>query len=183
MYITGNKVFQNSAHVAAVAILTGLFPEDHEKWIDEILLPVVRGSRECELQPSTYFMYYVFEALKLYGHRKDIIDCISRWWGEMVKAGCSTTPEGFMDRVKAGYMSRCHAWSGHPLVHFAEILLGVKQLAPGWKEIAIDPLLIPGLEISGKVPSPYGEISVQISWVDGKAVCKKSVPDGITVRN
>ncbi len=175
----GEKVFQRTAHVASMAILTGLFPEDHQRWIDEILLPVVNGDRSCDYQPSTYFMYYVFEALKEYGYRQEIIDCISRWWGEMAEAGCSTTPEGFMDKVLAGHMSYCHAWSGHPLVHFAEILLGVKQLSAGWKKVSIEPLFIPGLEVSGKVPTPMGNIEVQISWVEGKAACQMRLPDGV----
>jgi len=178
----GTKVFKNSPHAAAMAILTGLFPEDHDKWVNEILLPVVKGDRKSEVQPSTYFTYYVFEALKMKDFKQEIIDCIRRWWGEMVNDGCSTTPELFIDEARKGHASFCHAWSAHPLVHFAEILLGVKQLEPGWKSVAIEPLFIPGLEVEGKVPTPAGEIAVQIKYVDGSAVCNMNVPADIDVK-
>ncbi len=177
---SGKRVETYSAHSAALAVILGLFPERDQQYIDEILLPVVNGNRETELQPSIYFTYFVFEALKLKGYRREVIDCISRWWGEFADAGCSTTPELFLDQAQKGHSSFCHAWGAHPLVHYSEILLGVKQLSAGWNKVKIDPLLIPGLNVSGSVPTPHGAIKVSVSWHDGKPLVVKDVPESIT---
>lgn len=175
----GTPVDTHAPHAAAIAILVDLLPEAHETWLREILLPLVRGSRGNPLQPSSYFMFYIFEALKMKGYRGEVADCIRRWWGEFVHAGCSTAPEGFLEQATPGGWSFCHAWSAHPIVHFSEILLGIRQLAPGWKKIAFDPLLIPGLDISGVVPTPRGDILVSVVWHGGKAETHCELPGGV----
>ena len=124
-------------------------------------------------------MFYIFQALKKKNCRQEVFDCIRRWWGEFVQADCSTTPEGFLEQATPGGWSFCHAWSSHPLVHFSELLLGVRQLEPAWKKIAFEPLLIPGLDISGSVPTPFGDIQVSITWKDGKADQQITLPDGV----
>ena len=175
----GMPVDTHAPHAAAIAILLDLLPEAHETWIREILLPLVKSSRGNPIQPSAYFMFYIFQALKKKGCRQEVFDCICCWWGEFVQAGCSTTPEGFLEQATPGGWSFCHAWSSHPLVHFSELLLGVRQLTPGWKKIAFDPLLIPGLDISGTVPAPQGDIRVSVVWKDGRADKRITLPDGV----
>ena len=179
----GNPVDTHAPHAAALAILTDLLPEAHETWLNDILLPLVKSSRGGKLQPSAYFMFYIFQALKKKGFRAEVVDCIRRWWGEFVAADCSTSPEGFLEQATPGGWSFCHAWSAHPLVHFSEILLGVKQTAPGWKRIKFDPLELPGTDISGTVPTPLGNIQVSIVWHNGKAEKKITLPDGIVCEN
>ncbi|MBE6364789.1 MAG: hypothetical protein E7053_03430 [Lentisphaerae bacterium] len=179
---SGKTVTSHSAHGAALAIILGLFPQRHQQYIEEILLPLVKGDRSDPLQPSVYFTYFVFEALKRKGYRKEVIECIDRWWGEFVEAGCSTTPELFLDQARKGHSSFCHAWGAHPLVHYSEILLGVRQLSAGWEAVEIDPLLIPGMNIKGSVPTPHGAIVVSVAWQDGKPMVFKDVPGNITVR-
>ena len=172
-----------SPHAAAMAILAGILPEKHELWIEKVLLPLVRGNRQTDLLPTSYFIFYIFEALKLYGYGTEVIDCVRRWWGEMVDADCSTTPEGYLDTARKAYMSFCHAWSAHPLVHFSELLLGVVQKAPAWKKVSIEPLLLEGVDIAGKVPTPFGNISVSVKWNNGDADISMSVPSDIEVVN
>ena len=175
----GLVVDTHSPHAAAFAILIDLLPEAHDKWLREILLPLVKGNRGGKLQPSPYFMFYIFEALKKKGYRHEVIDCIRRWWGEFTAAGCSTTPEVFLEQAIPGVWSFCHAWSSHPLVHFSEILLGVRQIEPAWKKITFDPLQIPGLDISGTVPTPWGNINVSIIWQNGRMDRRITLPDGV----
>lgn len=175
----GIPVDTHAPHSAALAILLDLFPDAHDIWLREILLPLVRSSRGNPIQPSSYFMFYIFQALKKKGFRSEVIDCIRRWWGEFIDAGCSTAPEGFLEQAMPGEWSFCHAWSAHPLVHFSEILLGVRPLEPGWKKIAFEPLLIPGVDISGTVPAPQGDIRVSITWKNGKADRRIVLPGGV----
>lgn len=169
----------HAPHSAAFAILLDLLPEAHETWLQQILLPLVKGSRGGSLQPSAYFMFYIFEALKKKGYRAEVIDCIRRWWGEFTAAGCSTTPEGFLEQAAPGQWSFCHAWSSHPIVHFSEILLGVTPVEPGWKTIRFDPLPVPGLDIRGTVPTPNGDIQVSVIWKNGKPETSLTLPQGI----
>ena len=175
----GKPVDTHAPHSAAISILLNLLPEAHETWLNQLLLPLVESSRGGKLQPSAYFMFYIFEALKQKGRRQEVIDCIRRWWGEFVRAGCSTTPEGSLEQATPGGWSFCHAWSAHPLVHFSEILLGIRQLAPGWKQLRFDPLPVPGLELTGTLPVPQGEIHVSVSWQNGQQVKRIVLPDGV----
>ncbi|MBE6364897.1 MAG: hypothetical protein E7053_03990 [Lentisphaerae bacterium] len=167
-----------SPHSAALAILLDIRPENHDLWLKNILLPLLAGNHDHPVQPDAYFMYYVFEALKKAGYGKEIIDCISRWWQEFIDAGCSTAPEHFFSE-KVRYTSMCHAWSAHPLKFFSELLLGVRQNAPGWAEISFQPLCIPGAKFSGIVPLPQGNAAVEVDWSANPPVKKITLPDGV----
>jgi hypothetical protein len=174
-----NPVDTHVPHTAAFAILLDLLPEAQDAWLNRILLPLVKGNRGGKLQPSAYFMFYIFQALKKKGYREEVIDCIYRWWGEFSAADCSTTPEGFLEQSTPGVWSYCHAWSAHPLVHFSDILLGVTQTAPGWKRIKFDPMELTGTNISGNVPTPQGKIQVTVTWRNGKPEKEIILPSGV----
>jgi hypothetical protein len=107
--LDGEKVKQNSPHAAALGIITNLFPEKHELWLDKILRPLLSGNRTERLLPSSYFMYYIFEAVKSKAYPREVIDCILRWWKEFVDDDCSTTPENWLEKMVRGSWSRCHA--------------------------------------------------------------------------
>jgi hypothetical protein len=178
----GEQVKSCSPHTTALAIITGIFPEYHEAWLKEILLPLLRGYRKEKILPSSYFMYYIFEAVKSMGYNREVVDCICRWWGEYVEADCSTTPENWLDNCPKGSWSRCHAWSAHPLVHFSEILLGVKQIAPGWQEVSFDPVMIEGQKFSGSIPTPSGAIHVECDWTGSNAHKTIKLPEGVILQ-
>jgi hypothetical protein len=73
--------------------------------------------------------------------------------------GVTTTPEVW--QRPGGHSSACHAWSAHPIVHFSEIILGVRQDALAWKRIIFAPSFI-GTRASGAVATPLGV--VESSW-------------------
>jgi hypothetical protein len=175
----GEQVKSSSPHAAALAISLNLLPEAHNAWLDQILLPLLRGNRTEKLLPSSYFMYYIFEAVKSKGYDKEVIDCVCRWWGEFVDDDCSTTPENWLDKKARGIWSRCHAWSAHPLVQFSEIVLGVKQRAPGWRKISFEPLFTKGQRASGSIPTPFGLIRVEWDWTGFELKKNIQLPDGI----
>ena len=177
----GTPVSTSSPHAAAWGILLGLLPEDHDIWLERILLPLLKGNRKTELLPSSYFMYYIFEAVKRMGHGGEVIDCIRRWWGEFVDGGCSATPENWLERMRRGYWSMCHAWSAHPLVHFSDILLGVRQVSPGWCSIVSAPLVTPGEKLSGSVPTPFGPVHATWDWTGAEPVKNIQAPPEIRV--
>ena len=177
----GEPVRNTSPHAAALAILLGILPEAHQNWMERILLPLLRGDRKERIMPSTYFMFYIFEAAKQNGYRREVIDCIRRWWGEFIDAGHSTTQEHWPEYMRRGYWSMCHAWSAHPLVHFSEIILGIRPLAPGWKRILFDPLMTRGEKASGTVPTPFGPIQVSWDWTASRPLKTIQAPEGIQI--
>lgn len=177
----GIPVSTSSPHTAALGILLGILPEDHDIWLKQILLPLLRGDRKEELLPSSYFMYYIFEAVKQKGYGGEVIDCICRWWGEFVDEGHSTTPENWQEQMWRGYHSMCHAWSAHPLVHFSDILLGIRQVSPGWCSIVFDPLMTPGKKVSGCVPTPFGPVHASWDWTGTNPVKTIQAPPEVRI--
>lgn len=58
--------------------------------------------------------------------------------------------------------SLCHGWSAIPAYFFGAYMLGVKPLSPGFKTFAVEPVAGKIHQVSGSVPTPYGDIKV--SW-------------------
>lgn len=170
-----------SPHSAALAILLDINPEKHDHYLRDILLPMMHGNHDHPVQPDAYFMYYVFEAVKKAGLPEEIISCITRWWKEFADAGLSTVPEHFFSEPMK-YTSMCHAWSAHPLKFFSELLLGVRQITPGWDIITFEPLQIPGMKFSGTVPLPQGDVVVEVDYTGKEPVKKIQLPPGVICR-
>ena len=124
-------------------------------------------------------MHYVFEAMKRHGRKAEVIDCIRRWWGVFVKWGLSTTPENW--EYPAGWLSACHAWSAHPIIHFHNIILGVTQSAIAWKRIDFEPVFY-GRGASGRTATPLGEVEVEWKRDGDMAEVRLVVPKGMTAR-
>ena len=154
----GGSVTQDSPHGEALACLLDLRPKQRAASVSGLRtlcaesLDVVRPMR-----PSPFFMHYVLSALDAAGEGAAVVDCIRRWWGDMLDRGLVTVEEVW--RSVPGNQSLCHAWSAHPLAHLARILLGVRQTAPAWKQVTIAPTFC--LDAAdGVVPTPHGPITV-----------------------
>ncbi|OGS22002.1 MAG: hypothetical protein A2252_08270 [Elusimicrobia bacterium RIFOXYA2_FULL_39_19] len=178
---TGKTAMQNVPHVYALAILAGLFPQHHEAFIKKQLLPMIKGERKHPVLPSPFFMFYIFEALKKCGYNKEAVDCIRRWWGDMVDRGLTTTEE--LWNAEAGNNSLCHAWSAHPIIHLSDILLGIRQEKPGWKEVSFSPVFEKLEYTKGKVATPLG--TIEAGWEkeeDGNYKTFLKLPKGIKIK-
>jgi hypothetical protein len=112
-----------------------------------------------------------------------LVDCVRRWWGEFLDDDCSTTPESWQENMKRGRWSYCHAWSAHPLVQLSEIVLGVRQAAPGWRKISFEPLLVRGEKSAGTVPTPFGTIQVEWDWTGPKPKTNIQVPPSVQLES
>ena len=177
--ICGALKFADPApHAAAMAVITGRFPQFHEKWKQEIILPFLASDHKIPRRPSCYFSYYLFEAAKILGCDAEIIDAITRWWGEMLDMGLTNTPEHWPENFTAGN-SRCHAWSAHPMVFFRDIICGVRQKSVRWDEITFKPLGVPGKLVEGMFPTPHGEIKVSIDRRNGAVKDEITLPEGV----
>ena len=179
----GRVVKAQSPHTAALAILLDIFPESHDKFLEQALLPLINSKEvRSSYMPSSFFIYYIFEALKHKEVKQEIIDCIRRWWGQWVDEGLSTVPENWDWKRQRGNGSLCHAWTAHPLAHFQEIILGVKQTAPAWKSVSFRPCAVKGQKAEGVVPTPYGNIKCGWDWTGSELIKHIEVPEGTTVQ-
>ncbi len=125
-----------SLHDQVLAILCGLKPEFHPGMIEKRLLPFLRGEKTDFATPTSFWCTYLFDAAKLLGLNREVLEFIRNHWAKMIPAGGAW--EHFIWDRNDG-QSCCHAWSAHPVSHLVELLGGIRQLAPGWKELECRP--------------------------------------------
>ena len=186
----GEAVPRKILHNIVRCILLDIAPAEHQRWANELLLPFVRGERprgdtiygEAKLPGDSrskltpYFMHFAFQALAKLGHKSDVLDCISRWWGEMITRDLKTTEEVW--DATPGIESLCHAWTAHPIQHFSDLLLGIVQDAAGWSRICYQPVLV-GSAAEGVVDTPHGAITTSWKREGNQVHYKLELPEGI----
>lgn len=187
---------------AAMLILSGLSqnPQKHASLIAE------GGAQGF----STFFGYYMLEALAAAGRYDEAIGIISDYWGAMLDLGATTfwedldysealraaridqpVPEGQFDihassgdHCYVGHRhSYCHGWASGPTPWLSRHVLGVQPLAPGFAEISVKPNLGSLDWAEGTVPTPYGIITVRHTRrPDGTVDTTVDAPPQIRVR-
>ncbi len=175
MTFDNKKVQTTSIQSQTLAIMTGLNPAGEEIMLNRILLPYIRETEVIKGRPSVYWCTYVFTVLTERGYGKDVVDFIRKHWEPMVEHG--TTFEVFSPAP--GSSSFSHAWSAHPLFHLMQIIGGITQIVPAWKQIRFAPQFI-GDKGAATIPTPMGMVSG--TWDrrgDGSIGVKISVPNGI----
>ncbi|MBQ9372779.1 MAG: hypothetical protein IJU03_11360 [Thermoguttaceae bacterium] len=137
---------------------------------------------------STFYGYYMLEALSLGGENQVALDVAREYWGAMIDVGATTfwedfdlkwlenagrideaTPEGLEslhgDRGAYCYIglrhSLCHGWASGPAAWMSAHILGVTPVEPGFKKARVQPFLGDLEWVEGAVPTPYGPISVR----------------------
>ncbi len=147
---TPNKTYF-SQHTNALAILSGAVSEKEAgDWMQRLL-------DEPDIRRTTfYFSFYLFEALQQAGLADSYLDRLEPW-EDMLQRGLTT----FAERPEPT-RSDCHAWSASPLYHFLSLVCGIQPAAPGFEQVTIAPNLngLPG--VSGSIPHPKGELSVDL---------------------
>jgi hypothetical protein len=158
---------------------------------------------------STFYGYYVLQALAKAGATDTALDFISRYWGAMLDLGATTfwedfdfawtenaaridelVPAGKKD-VHGGYgaycyigfrHSLCHGWASGPTAWLSENVLGVTPLEPGCRRVRIAPQLGRLQWAEGAYPTPLGPIKVRHErQADASVKSKIDAPAGITV--
>ena len=156
---------------------------------------------------STFYGFYVLNALAEAGDYQTGLDFISQYWGGMLDFGATTFWEDFdLDWTKnAGRIdeivpagqkdlhgdfgafcykgfrhSFCHGWAGGPTAWLSHNVLGVQPLAPGCAKVRITPHLGNLKWVEGTYPTPKGPIHVRHDkQPDGSVVSKIELPAGI----
>lgn len=156
---------------------------------------------------STFYGYYMLEAMAKAGNYQGAMDIISEYWGAMLDLGATTfwedfhidwvknaaridelVPEGKID-VHSAYgdycykgfrHSLCHGWASGPTSWLSRHVLGVEVLEPGCKKVRITPHLGDLKWVEGSFPTPHGVIQISHEkQTNGKVISSIQVPDGV----
>ncbi len=157
---------------------------------------------------STFYGFYVLNALAKAGDIDTGLDIISRYWGGMLDQGATTFWEDFdlawtenAGRIDApvapgkkdlhgdfgahcyvGFRhSFCHGWAGGPTAWLSKNVLGVAPAGPGFEQVRIEPKLGRLTWAEGSYPTPMGPIRVRHEkQADGTIKSDIELPAGVT---
>lgn len=144
-----------SWHTNSLAVLFDLAPVEKQK---DIMVKILNDM--TLINPQPYFMHFVLEAI----YKADLfeeygMEQLMRW-GEMTEFE-KGLQEGWYDISGYGF-DYSHVWGGTPTYQLPSKLSGLEIQKPGFKKIRLKPRLF-GLEYAKiKIPTPYGEISVNM---------------------
>jgi alpha-L-rhamnosidase len=186
---------------AALLVLAGL--RDAKETSREVL------QRDGARHVSTFYGYYVLQAMAQAGDYQPAIDLIRTYWGAMLDRGATTFWEDFnMDWLEGSsridelvpdgkkdlhgdygaycYIglrhSLCHGWASGPTAWLSQHVLGVTPLEPGCKRVRVLPHLGDLQWAEGSYPTPLGPIRVRHErGADGKVKSQVQAPAGIKI--
>ncbi len=172
-----------------------------------------RAAAQAILKPggaqgvSTFYGYYVLNALGRAGDIASALKLIRTYWGGMLDRGATTFWEDFnLDWLKGsgridelpkrgekdlhgdhgaycyeGFRhSLCHGWASGPTAWLSEYVLGVRPLAPGCTKVQVAPQLGNLRWVEGSYPTPRGPIEVRHERrANGRVVSEIRTPRGI----
>ena len=188
---------------AALLALAGM--TDAKKTANEVLK--VGGAKGV----STFYGFYVLQALAKAGEMDAALDIVRTYWGAMLDRGATTfwedfnldwltdssridelTPPGKKDLhgdfgayCYEGFRhSFCHGWASGPTAWMSQQVLGVQPVDPGFATVRISPQLGSLKWAEGTYPTPRGPIHVRHErQPDGSIKTDVKVPDGVKVLN
>lgn len=166
-----------SVHAQTLSLMNRLSPKNEKAMLEKSLLPFLRGRLKSKVQPSAYWITYVYTELAHRGHGAEVLEHIRKRWTPMAEYG--STFENF--DPKPGAISQSHAWSAHPLFHLMQILGGIRQTAPAWKEVSFAPCFI-GDQARVIIPTPQGKIETYWKRQSDGIKARLSLPGSVTAK-
>lgn len=158
---------------------------------------------------STFYGFYVLQALAKAGEVDTALDFIRTYWGAMLDFGATTFWEDFNlewtnnaaridelvppgkkdihgdcgDYCYIGFRhSFCHGWASGPTAFLSQQVLGIRPVEPGFKRVTIRPQLGRLKWAEGSYPTPMGPIKVRHQREpDGRLRSEVDAPKGIKV--
>ena len=218
-------VFHESETMAkctnAAARLRKVMPDPHGKKTAAALLALGRlaepkrmydeylGKNGCE-GVSTFYGYYVLEAMSAAGENKRALETIRDYWGGMLDMGATSFWEDFNlawtnnafridqmpvrgkkdihgdygDFCYVGFRhSLCHGWSSGPAAWMINHVLGLRLVEPGGYVVECRPDLA-GLDwAEGSIATAYGPVRVSVRKdAEGNPKVDITAPSGVEVR-
>jgi hypothetical protein len=169
----------DSKQAASLLCLANILPEKEASKL------IVEGGAK---NFSTFYGYYMLQALAKSGEYEKSIDIIREYWGGMLALGATTfwedfnldwvdnvgrideLPSEFKNDIHADYgdycykglrHSFCHGWASGPTAWLTEHVLGFQVVEPGCKVIRIKPNLGDLHWVKGSFPTPFGIVEVE----------------------
>jgi len=158
---------------------------------------------------STFYGYYVLEALAQLGCYEEAMQVMSTYWGGMLDLGATSFWEHFDldwaknatridelpqadkhdlhaeygDHCYVGHRhSLCHGWAAGPTAWLSRYVLGIQPLKPGCKVISVQPHLGKLEWAKGTFPTPRGPVNVcHERTASDKIETRVQAPAGIIV--
>lgn len=191
----------NSKQAAALLAISGLM--DPQQAHQDVLN--VGGAKNF----STFYGYYMLEAMAKAGKYDDAMDIISDYWGAMLDLGATSfwedfnmewlpnasridelVPAGKVD-IHAEFGAYCyvghrhsfsHGWASGPTIWLSEHVLGVRVLKPGGTEYEVKPHLGDLTFAEGTYPTKFGVIHVKhYKDAKGKVISEIDAPKGVKI--
>lgn len=189
-----------SKQAAALQVLAGI--ANPQEMVNRIIF--LDGASDF----STFYGYYMLQAMALAGEYTKAIDVVKTYWGGMIDLGATTfwehfdldwtkdaaliteiVPEGkrdvhgdFGDYCYRGFRnSLCHGWASGPTAWLSEHILGVKIIEPGCRRLKIEPHLASLNWVKGTFPTPLGEVYIEHKMVNGKIRSLIKAPKGVRI--
>jgi hypothetical protein len=158
---------------------------------------------------STFYGFYVLQALAQAGEIDTALDFIRQYWGTMLDYGATTFWEDFdlawtnnaarIDELVqpgqrdlhgdggaycyVGYRhSLCHGWASGPTAWLSQHVLGVRPIAPGCQRVRVAPQLGRLEWAQGTYPTPLGPLWVRHERLpNGRVKSEIRAPKGVRV--
>ena len=140
-----------SQHANIMAVLTNTIPVDQQKAVMQKVL-----QDKDLIQASTYFQFYLFQALQQTG-QGDLYIANLQPWRNMLADGLTTFAEWEVQP-----RSDCHAWSASPNYDLFATVCGIRPASPGFKTVSIKPALGTLKEVEARIPHPQGNLQVKL---------------------
>lgn len=171
----GKVLASTSPHAQTLALMAGLAPKS-DAAMEKFLLNYLADESTHTAKPSAYWITYIYSLLAGRGHGAAVIAHLRPRWEPMIAYG--STFELFKDHPEFP-ISHSHAWSAHPLFHLMQIIGGVRQTAPAWKQIDFAPVFV-GDSGGCTVPTPAGPITSAWRREGAGVHIELALPRGIT---
>ena len=187
---------------AALLGLSGL--ADPKAMYEQVL------SRNGEDGVSTFYGYYMLEAMSAAGQDQRALDTVRDYWGAMLDMGATSFWEDFsvawtngafrIDELpvagkkdihgdfgaycyKGFRHSLCHGWSCGPAPWLMAHVLGVRPIGVGCRTVEVKPFLGDLEWAEGDYPTPFGVVHVRAEKrAAGTMDVRITAPDGVRVQ-
>ena len=192
---------EGSKQAAALLALSGL--SDPKAMLAQVL------SKDGVQGVSTFYGYYMLEAMAQAGDVQRGIDTVRDYWGGMLDMGATSFWEDFnvswtnnafrIDELpvagkkdihgdygefcyKGFRHSLCHGWSSGPAAWLIAHVLGIQPLDVGCKTVRVKPFLGDLKWAEGSFPTQRGVVRVRHErQADGSVKSEVHAPDGVTI--
>jgi hypothetical protein len=157
-----------SQHANVMAVLADALPKQDEAPLLKKVL-----SDTSLTQCTIYYRFYMNQAFKKAGLGDMYVDMLDPWQ-DMLNVGLTTFAE-----QPEPTRSDCHAWSASPNYDLLATVCGIEPASPGFERVIIEPRLGKLDRAEGKVPHPYGNISVKFKRKGEGISAEITLPKGL----